>query len=454
MRRMGMDAMWVAMLAATVCLAGPPAGEVVVRPAPAPGPLDNPLKGWCPYVNAGPIRQPYSMVFLYAPWKDLEPEEGRYDFERWEAKSWSEPAARGKHVVFRVFVDYPGRPSGLPDWLKAQGIKQTRYTDHGGGLAPDYDDPRLLTAMERLIAALGRRYDADPRVGFVQLGLLGFWGEWHTWPVDTLYASRATERRVIEAYHRAFPHKLLMARTANHFAGEQPWLGYHDDMFPEDTDDGHDYSFLAGFRRAGRVDNWKVAAIGGEMVPHQAREWLGPQNDQTLAITERAHFTWVGPYCPALDRTEDPAFRARSEALVRRLGYQFRLDEVRHPATVAPGGAVAVAIRATNEGVAPFYYPWSVELGLVDAAGVVVARRPLAADVRTWLPGAFELKGEIPAAVPAVPAGRYSLALGIVDPMTARPAIRFANDLPVRDGWTILGTVDVGAGAAPVTTPR
>ena len=62
-------------------LAGPPVGEeVVVRPEAAPGPLDNPLKGWCPFTDAGPIRQPYSMVFLYAPWKDLEPEQGRYAF--------------------------------------------------------------------------------------------------------------------------------------------------------------------------------------------------------------------------------------------------------------------------------------------------------------------------------------------------------------------------------------
>ena len=28
------------------------------------------------------------------------------------------------------------------------------------------------------------RYDGDPRIGFVQLGLLGFWGEWHTYPYD------------------------------------------------------------------------------------------------------------------------------------------------------------------------------------------------------------------------------------------------------------------------------
>jgi hypothetical protein len=72
----------------------------------------------------------------------------------------------------------------------------------------------MLAAMERLIGALGHRYDGNPRVALLELGLLGFWGEWHTWPRDELYARPDTERRVIDAYHRAFPHKVLMARHA------------------------------------------------------------------------------------------------------------------------------------------------------------------------------------------------------------------------------------------------
>src|SRR5580693_5705388 len=111
---------WVGLLASiivtTTNLAGPPEAEVVVRPESSPGPLDNPLKGWCPYTDAGPIRQPYSMVFLSASWKDLEPEEGRYAFDRWESTAWSVAEAKGKHVVLRFYIDYPSKPSGLPGW--------------------------------------------------------------------------------------------------------------------------------------------------------------------------------------------------------------------------------------------------------------------------------------------------------------------------------------------------
>src|SRR6478609_507932 len=97
----------------------PPPAERVIRPAAAPGPLDNPLKGWCPYTDAGPLSQPYSMVFLYASWRELEPHEGDYRFAEWEKRVWEAPSARGRHVVFRVYVDYPTRPSGIPEWMLA-----------------------------------------------------------------------------------------------------------------------------------------------------------------------------------------------------------------------------------------------------------------------------------------------------------------------------------------------
>jgi len=248
--------------------------ERVVRPPLAPGPLDNPLKGWCTYTYR-PLTQPYSMVFRYVAWKDLGPRAGEYHFAEWEKRDWDAPPARGKFIVFRVYLDYPGQPSGLPAWLLASGVKTTRYKEYGGGVSPDYDDPRLIAALERLIATLGRRYDRNPRVAFVEMGFLGFWGEWHTYPRTELFASPATQRRILAAAHRAFPHKVLMTRYPGVFPGPAPWLGYFDDAFPEDTGGPEDWKFLSRMARAGAGNAWRSAVIGGEMVPHAAPKWLG-----------------------------------------------------------------------------------------------------------------------------------------------------------------------------------
>ena len=414
--------------------------EAVLRPESAPGPLDNPLKGWCPFTDAGPIHAPYSLAFLYVPWSRLEPEEGRFVFESWENADWTTTAAKGRRLVLRVYLDYPTLPSGVPSWLMGQGVKLTPYDDHGGGLSPDYDDPLLVSAMRRLIEAMGRRYGDNPRVASLELGLLGFWGEWHTWPRESLQASPATERAIVQSYHRAFPNKPLLARTARGVLGDYPWLGFHDDLFPDDTDNGQDWSFLATLGKAGREHNWKHAPIGGEMVPNASKRLLGADWAKTLDMLERGHFSWIGPYCPALESSKDPQFLARRDALVRRMGYQFRLDEVRHDAETNAGGPLRVRIQGENEGIAPFYEPWTVELALLDDAGRVVARARLPDVVKTWGPGEFRIDRAVSFDAPP---GSYRVALGIRDPLTDRPGVAFANRLPRRNGWTLLTKLGV-----------
>ncbi len=413
---------------------------VIARPASAPGPLDNPLKGYCLYTSAGKIHRPYSMVFQYVSWKELEPTEGRYAFEAWEKKKWSHPRASGKHVVLRVYVDYPKKPSGLPEWLRAKGVTEKDYRAHGGGKSPDYNHSQMVLALERLIAAMGKRYNTHPRVAFIQLGLLGFWGEWHTYPREELFASEATQHRVLRAYLKAFPNKQLMARYADGTLAKYQSIGFHDDMFPEDTDNGKDWSFLARMRRSGHINSWKQTVVGGEMVPNAAKKWLGKRWEFTRAMTSRSHFSWVGPYGPGLEAKTSDDFIARSDQLVRQMGYQFRLTEIRHLRSVVSGAHCNVVLQGVNEGVAPFYYPWLIKLAWLNDQGTVLSSVQLKDDVRKWLPGKFELKATLPAPAKA---GTYQLGFGIEDPWKKRPAIRLANDLLVKEGWTVLGQVEV-----------
>ena len=402
---------------------------------PGLGPLDNPLKGWCTYTTAGPIHQPYSMVYEYASWKELEPRQGDYQFAAWEKRAWDTPGAAGKRIIFRVYLDYPGTPSGVPDWLLAGGVKTRPYTEEGGGRSPDYDDPALVTGLERLIAALGKRYDHDPRVAFVTLGTLGFWGEWHTYPRPELFARPVTQLRIVDAYRTAFPDKKLMARYPDGVTGTEDWLGYHDDMFPSDTVGPDDWRFLPRMRQAGRTDNWKTAPVGGEMEPGAADRWLGSDYSKTLAAVDAAHMTWVGPYSPAIDGNASPQFLANSQSMVRRMGYQYVLKTVQASFHSGRSRSLHVAIRGENQGVAPFYYPWPVRLALLDADLRVMDVFPTDTDIRSWLPGPFTLRAT--RTVHARP-GSYRLAIGIIDPMTEKPGVKFANSLPDVRGWTVL----------------
>ena len=56
----------------------------------------------------------------------------------------------------------------------------------------------------RFISNFGAAYDGDNRIAFVQIGLLGFWGEWHTYPHTDWFADDAFQQDVITAFDQAF----------------------------------------------------------------------------------------------------------------------------------------------------------------------------------------------------------------------------------------------------------
>lgn len=419
-----------ALLASSLALA-PAAGWVALTPGP--GPVTNPFKGYAPYATDDTtIGMPYSLVYHYVSWRDLEPEEGVYRFEEWAEATWENANSKGKHLVSRIYLDYPSRPTGVPQWLIDKGIKMTPYTDHGGGLSPDYDDPRLRAALAELIAEAGRRWNPDPRVAFVQLGILGFWGEWHTWPRDEMFASLETQREVIDGLRAALPDKHLMARNPIHYQATLPWIGYHDDMIPDDTLGPDEWMFLPTMARAGRVENWKVAPTGGEMVPFAAERLLGPEWETLKRAVREAHFSWIGPYCPAIVDLPTPQLRERALELSRMLGYEFRWTRVN---LARAGGKTKLSLEGVNQGVAPFYFPWKLAFAWIDAKGQVVSQTVADADVRKWLPGPISAGCELPAG----PKGAR-LAVGILDPASGRPAVAFANQAPSVKGWMVIHT--------------
>mgnify|MGYP007000203299 len=73
-------------------------------------------------------------------------------------------------------------------------------------------------------------YDGDNRIGFIQIGLLGFWGEWHTFPHTTWFPSNEFQREVIAAFDDAFNQTQILIRYPIQDAPQRR-IGFHDDSF-------------------------------------------------------------------------------------------------------------------------------------------------------------------------------------------------------------------------------
>ena len=174
------------------------------------------------------------------------------------------------HVVLRIFVHYPDQPLRVPLWLINQGI-QLR-TIQSGEKSPQYDDPKLLAAFETFIKALGAKYDGHNDLAFLQLGLLGKWGEWHTYPDEGLL-SDATKDAVVGWYKESFKVTPLQVRNPWKSAYEAG-MGLHDDSFGFSTLDGpsnggqeQTWFFWPEVKAAGQEDFWRKSVMGGETRP-------------------------------------------------------------------------------------------------------------------------------------------------------------------------------------------
>lgn len=439
--------------------AAPQGGRRALEYAPAA--VDNPLKGLVPY--AGDVRErfPHSMEFNYLPLSALVTGPGQYDWSPLE-RLLDPIAGRGHQAVFRVYLEYPGKKNGVPAFLIEGGLKLHRYRAGESGRpveyqTPDYADAKLRAVLTQFIAALGRKYDGDPRIGFITAGLLGAWGEWHTYPRPELFAEKAVQAEVMDAYEGAFKTTRVLLRypagegAARLAPNARRGFGYHDDSFAWATlatgKPGDSWFYMAALAAAGRdaLDKWKTQPIGGEIRPEawgivfDASPSVAAVQD-FRACVDATHASWLLD-SGMFSRKQDAGRVRRAEAEVRRMGYEFHIPSV----AIAPpeGGRVEVEVDVVNRGVAPFYYDWPVELGLIGVAGEIVKKVRGSGKVTGLLPGEAPRRWAEAIDVSGVAAGAYKVALRVANPLPEGHPIRFANasqDADVK-GWVTLGEV-------------
>ncbi|MEM7313005.1 MAG: hypothetical protein AAF497_07620 [Planctomycetota bacterium] len=344
-----------------------------------PAPVDNPLKGLVPYQHPAQGRFPHSMEFNYLPLSKLLVGERKYDFSPLE-KMLNDIKSRNNQSVVRVFVEYPGKSGCIPEYLLERGLHVERYKKTGNEPfedaiieTPDYENKDLRRALQDFIAEFGRRYDGDPRIGYITAGLLGAWGEWHTYPRSELFASKKVQSEVMDAYAAAFRKTPVLLRYP---AGDDDYayaktsdrpFGYHDDSFAFATLDtgkeDDDWFFVPKLKAAKSLKVWQKYPIGGEIRPEVWGCCFDPDpctrpDQQFGECRDLTHVTWLMD----TGMVSKPASAARKEnALreVRKMGYEFYVTSMK-----TEGKQVVLNIK--NTGIAPFYHDgWKVQLGVV-----------------------------------------------------------------------------------------
>ena len=404
----------------------------------APSPVDNPLKGFVPYASQHQKeRFPHSMEFSYLAMSEVVTGWGTYDWSSLE-KILARAKERGLQSVFRVYLEYPGKQSGVPEFLTKEGVRVTEWKSREGHLSytPDYEDLRLRRAMREFIMAMGAKYDGDPRIGFLTAGMLGSWGEWHNYPRRDLWASKEVQKEIIDAYEEAFKATPVLLRypigqgDEAYADNRESQMGYHDDSFAWATleSEGKDWFFATRLKRAGLLDKWKHFPIGGEVRPEL---WPSLFTDKPhskrqnfLECVEVTHVSWLmdsGLFSPKFSLNE--VRKERGKAAVQRMGYELYLKEV-----ILKGSSLTLKIK--NRGVAPFYQNWPIEL-VYSTPNVGNQLIVIEEELSKILPEKEEIW------TVELPAEPSHIQLRVPNPMEGGKSLRFANQ--ERNGdWVVV----------------
>ena len=408
----------------------------------------NPLMGYVPSAWYNEVSEDISLLYMDITWAELEPEEGVYNWasidEENQISRWRK---EGKHLVFRFVCDIPGEEAhmDIPEWLYEKSGKAGKWYDgeYGKGFAPDYNNPTIISCHEQAVKALGEHFGQDGLISYVELGSLGHWGEWHVNYSEGIQRipREAVRDKYILPWTEAFPDARILMRRP--FASAEKYgFGLYNDMTgqPEATQ-----SWLGWINNGGEYDQtgeknvivpmndfWKTAPSGGEFTSSLSMEEMLDTNlSGTVEMIREAHTTFLGPKIP------DENYVDGYKEVLKNMGYRLWISMAELKNT-AKGSRLKLIWE--NSGVAPMYKEWPLSVYIEDESGKLVEKSRISIKISSLLPGekATTLTALETERLNSLLEKGYRLSVGIEDPMTELPCVRFAMEALYQEGKNYL----------------
>ena len=408
----------------------------------------NPLMGYAPSAWYNEVSEDISLLYMDITWAELEPEEGVYNWasidEENQISRWRK---EGKHLVLRFVCDIPSDEEhmDIPEWLYEKSGEAGRWYDgeYGKGFAPDYNNPTIISCHEQAVKALGEHFGQDGLISYVELGSLGHWGEWHVNYSEGIQRipREAVRDKYILPWTEAFPDAMILMRRP--FAAVEKYgFGLYNDMTgqPEATQ-----SWLGWINNGGEYDQtgeknvivpmkdfWKTAPSGGEFTSSLSMEEMLDTNlSGTVEMIREAHTTFLGPKIP------DENYVDGYKEVLKNMGYRLWISMAELKNT-AKGSRLKLTWE--NSGVAPMYKEWPVYVYIEDESSKLVEKSRISIKISSLLPGekATTLTALETERLNSLLEKGYRLSVGIEDPMTELPCVRFAMEALYQEGKNYL----------------
>lgn len=403
--------------------------------------------GYAPMTDSA-YAQDSLLRYVELRWREVEPQEGVYAWDALDAQyGFRDLRARGIHLVVRFVCDGAGagEPHGHP------GLGSTPRPAMAAGTAPITARaiPRITTMPRSGPPTAGCLPPWASTLAPTALSPMWSWGAWATGASGTsrpgrgwlpMARTRPPGPNTSRTMRPRSPRQSCSWRRPFNITAAHD-LGVYNDMTGHGEDTAEWLGWLQNGGWYGEEPNalapmpafWQNAPVGGEFTSSiPMKTMLRSQLSQTVELVQQSHMSFLGP------KVAEETYRGGYNAVLKNLGYRLRVTQL----TLTPGpGGTTVTLTIRNDGNAPFYWDWSTNLYLEDAAGNPLRTLPLGLSLPELLPGQEQAVSVTLEGVRLSLSGKNGgqrLTLGIVDPMTGRDAVRFAMKTKIRNGRAVL----------------
>lgn len=419
------------------------------------GGVRNPLKGW--RADADLTTRFGTLVRFMVPWNEIErtAADGVEQIIAYSQKTWGDAAYRNCKVIPRVYLELPNVATYWPDDMQTG----------------DYSSPAFLARLTALIRKMAAAWDNDPQIAYIEMGLIGYWGEQHT-PTP----SAQVQRTMLTAFNAYFRNKKIMVRNPQHALFTDSEYGLYWDEWGSDMQ-WSEWDHIDLVMTDAYVDRWKTAVFGGENTnnlytfdPTGGRfmtfgcpepfDEITAFTKYSAEMTKYARLIHANHMHTRLPAENTGIAWMNACSFQDTLGYGFTLQEARFSHVDEQERLLRFSFDVRNMSASPFYYDWPVRVSLLDLETKTPVWSRLLPDVSVmdWLPGENWQAEARAYADPAptytvsgtftlpddVEAGSYVLALSIPDPAGLHNAAVFMNTGYIAGGYTALGVIGVG----------
>lgn len=383
-------------------------------------------------------------------WNTIETSQGVYDFTMIDNLIDEAVVAGGRvHFRFMTWFYINEQTRLVPSYVPLQNTTN---------FLPDWNSEAYLKGWENLWLAIAEKYNDDPRIGYIDIGGFGAWGEWF---FDDSWGNWATETsaaRICDAVINAMTKKYIIAPapalTPNtpgdnygfrYAVNKSDRVGWRfDNVGAQEVD-------LSGtFWTQREQETWKRAPVVAEWGPSVTSSLPRTYIEQGVDNTQKMHLSTIsssnrpnqaygpnGEYNYQHYDTMSPTDKSLYANMMKTLGYRLSLTSASMQTNIARGSSMTVTTNWHNEGVAPTYDPWNVQLVLMNGLSIAW-QGSLGVVLKTILHGDRQFTSTI--TLPNL-SGEFTLGIRATDPANYLPPLKLANTGRTSDGIYPLGEI-------------